>query len=381
MFKRLSSILFCLFSLPFSWADVNTTVLLENALTLKEFDQLSFTDILTEYGDPITPEEGQELFEAAIEFGFTHATNNEDEFFTYVACATGSTMEGISLAKRKEAILQASIDAGIEPENFLFGSSFGTTSDRSCWIVRVPGNSLAMLFSKTDTNGNAIEVTPYLPAMKISQNTLDTANLRLAGNQLSDITDKAGEGDELGLLLQMCPGVFNRDGIEVSEGEVKEKLRNAIKDGEEIKEASWQYNYVSGNPEKQSNRMALWHSVVDEVVVQGGDVEENHCYNAIVEHLIYTPDSLVDGFAITFDTINTTELGFDTDEERNNCVAYIIHSVALQQDVCSIEPTAIVVSPPAPDLTSSGMSMMLTGKIGGMATSLLLGATAFFSLM
>jgi len=378
MFQHLSAILLCLSSLSFSQAS-NTTKLIEHSLTLREFDALSFTDILTEYGgEDISSEESQELFDLALAHGFATAAANPEDFYTFIACVTGSAMS-VSIAERKKMLVNAAKEAGIETDDILIGSSYGAaTQARSCWVMRVHGNSFEALFSKEDDNGNFIEITPLIPAMKIAQNTVDTAILRLSGNELSEINEMATENDELGLRLGMCPGVFSLKGEEFTDAEVKAKLLNSIMDGETVKTSSWQYGYVSGGPDLTSTRMVQWHTAVDNVVVQGG--ADNNCYNAFEDHLVFVPDGLLDSFAITFDSINATEVGFDSDAEFNFCVGYLIHAVALQQDVCSVETAFIPLNPIMPP-TSSGMSMMLTGKIGELATLLFLGVTAAFSLM
>eukprot|EP00565_Helicotheca_tamesis_P000631 CAMPEP_0185730278 /NCGR_PEP_ID=MMETSP1171-20130828/9237_1 /TAXON_ID=374046 /ORGANISM="Helicotheca tamensis, Strain CCMP826" /LENGTH=361 /DNA_ID=CAMNT_0028399293 /DNA_START=133 /DNA_END=1218 /DNA_ORIENTATION=+ len=361
---------------------------------MAEFDALTFTDLLREYGQPLAPQQGEEMFQTATKFaleladdklemsGKTYETAGSDLYFSYVVC--NSNGDNVSVKARRDELISEIQKAGISSTNVIMSTSYGSSSiDRSCWLVRVPGNAFAEVFGKNPDVADFVEVQPLLPEMKISQQTVDAAQLILAGNKVTDLTDKATDQDFLGLGLVICDGVYQFDGQTVDDGVVTEKLIDFIKNGQMVKDMSFQYYYFTNLEEGSdyySERMKLWYDSIVETVDNGGTGDNNNCYNAIDTHMIKAPDSELGNFAVTFDTVDSIELGFVSDDERDSCIYYIIHALALHPYVCTVAPTLVntIDPPPEPTPPTSGMAMT---KVGGMSALLLAVATVAVSML
>ena len=323
-------------------------------------------------------------------------------YHPYVVC---SLLEGLSGAERELDMLYLFHSTpGVEAEHY-YAAQYGfmhNTDRMSCGIIRAYNDTIWRVFESNPESALYMTVNPVHPSMKMVAQTVNVVQTRFEGNDPGDtVSISSGLGAQttssmgrmqvhvLGLSAVLCPGVADFGGEDVSGGVIEGQVWDFVvgDGGRNVMELSF-YSQRVNDGRTSTDRMEWWAASIEAVVSSTDEDGANFCLDSILRGTwafsmsgdltlsVFSKQSEVEADAMLAEAGRTRD-------EYETCVWYLMAALAVDPQICSIEPQSRVRTLCA-DGTSNLSRCPLESSSGGPGAAglvIMLASTAAVSLM
>eukprot|EP00562_Extubocellulus_spinifer_P004913 CAMPEP_0178513796 /NCGR_PEP_ID=MMETSP0696-20121128/23674_1 /TAXON_ID=265572 /ORGANISM="Extubocellulus spinifer, Strain CCMP396" /LENGTH=415 /DNA_ID=CAMNT_0020143835 /DNA_START=51 /DNA_END=1298 /DNA_ORIENTATION=+ len=305
------------------------------------------------------------------------------DFSPYVVC---SKVPGLSGVERFDAIYQMLEDAAVDIDSGVFeGDSMYNDDDMTCRSVSA---ETAVFRAAIDTQPPEVtqylQVQPMLSAMKMIEGTFqglidlmndydctetgtcekDTGGVTVVssgygGRRKGRFLQENGSSEDLTLVISLSPIVlyYLRTNEVSYETIINELLTFATGDnGMHVAEASF-YDFSVDAGDMVTDRMMFYSNVVNNVTSMTTAMGSNECLdNALPNDVKIARMGNNETVSVRVETISSVM----TEQELDDCLWYLVHSLTLHPYVKYLELEAVVVPlPEGPGDTSAAPSTLL----------------------
>lgn len=285
-------------------------------------------------------------------------------YHPYVVC---SLREGLSGAERERDVVSLfnstpGVEAGDDYQAARYGLMHNT--DRmSCLVMRAYNDTMWRVFEGNPESASYMTVNPVHPSMKMVAQTVNVVRARFAGNDPGDAvsissgldaqaTSSAGgriKVHTLGLRALLCPGVADFGGEDVTGGVIEGQVWDFVAEGggRNVQELSFYSHRVDGGG-VHTDRMEWWASSIEDVVASTDEEDGmNFCLDSVLRDTwtfslsgdltlsVFSDQSEVEADAMLAEAGRTRD-------EYETCVWYLLAALAVDPQICSIEPESRV---------------------------------------
>ena len=306
-------------------------------------------------------------------------------YHPYVVC---SLREDLSGAERELDMLSLfNSTPGVEADHY-HSAQYGlmyNTDRMSCGVIRAYNDTIWRVFENNLESASYMTVNPVHPSMKMVAQTVNVVQTRFEGNDPGDAVSISSGLDtqatstvggrmqvhHLGLNAVLCPGVADFGGEEVPNDVIEGQVWDFVVGGggRNVMELSF-YSQRVNDGRTSTDRMEWWAASIEAVVSSTDDDGTNFCLDTVLGDTwtfalssrlalsVFSEQSEVEADAMLAETGRTRD-------EYETCVWYLMAALAVDPQICSIEPQSRVRTLCA-DGTSDLSKCPLESSAGGM---------------
>ena len=279
------------------------------------------------------------------------------------------------------------------------------TNRMSCAVIRAYNDTISRVFKGNPESASYMTVNPIHPSMKMVAQTVNVVQARFVGDDPGDaVSISSGLGAQttsssggrikvnmLGLRAVLCPGVADFGGEDVAGDAIEGHVWDFVvgDGGRNVQELSFYSQRVNDDGGgARTDRMEWWASSIDAVVASTDDEDgTNYCLDSILRETwtisqwgdltlsVFSDQSEVEADAMLAEAGRTRD-------EYETCVWYLMAALAVDPQICSIEPESrvrVLCADGTSDLSKCPLETS-TGGPGTAGLMITLAATAAVSL-
>eukprot|EP00567_Pseudictyota_dubia_P004686 CAMPEP_0197444622 /NCGR_PEP_ID=MMETSP1175-20131217/10060_1 /TAXON_ID=1003142 /ORGANISM="Triceratium dubium, Strain CCMP147" /LENGTH=394 /DNA_ID=CAMNT_0042975443 /DNA_START=383 /DNA_END=1567 /DNA_ORIENTATION=+ len=278
-----------------------------------------------------------------------------NNFYSYLGCYNETDKSGYQRNQIVNELLQGYLDKIYVGDT----SVFNKRDERTCFLASAELDVFWEIFQNVEAmperRDRFVEIQPAGPSMKMNNGFYKAIHDRIVGEE---VKVKSGneeilitEDDQMGIDVTYCPiikAVLNDPdrSEDITFNSLVEDVVEfmSFNSGQYVKERDFFYQAVSTGslvPDNLvSERMQLWHDVVENVTSLTNATGFNHCLDVTIKKQMKVERTIEDSALISFPVLE--EIG-SKDEE---CIFYLVRSLANHPYICRMDLRAIVTPLP-----------------------------------
>eukprot|EP00567_Pseudictyota_dubia_P015419 CAMPEP_0197447112 /NCGR_PEP_ID=MMETSP1175-20131217/12037_1 /TAXON_ID=1003142 /ORGANISM="Triceratium dubium, Strain CCMP147" /LENGTH=360 /DNA_ID=CAMNT_0042978299 /DNA_START=19 /DNA_END=1098 /DNA_ORIENTATION=+ len=324
----------------------------QHSLPISVLNTIFFSEVADDFGDPLTDAQSEELWRINTKWqwqenakgGLTDlgAYNN---FHSYLGCYNETDKSGNERNEIVAGLLEDYLDRIYIGDT----SVFNVRDERTCFLASAELDVFWKAFQNVEGMGGGydqyVEIQPIGPSVKMNAGFYGAIHNRIVGE--GEVKVKSGneeivitEDDEMGINVVYCPIIkaLLNDPDRPEDITFNSLVADVVEfmsynSGQYVKERDFFYQAVETGMTGSlvSERMQLWHDVVENVTSLTDSNGYNHCLDETIKKQMKVEQTMDDSALISFPVLE--EVGLKDEE----CIFYLVRSLANHPYICRME--------------------------------------------